>query len=64
MPERLSTRVNQDAKDLFEKALPLSGYSSLNGFIVNAAILEAKKLIEQEMRIQLLQENASLFLSE
>lgn len=60
--ERVTTRMNTETKDLLEKALVLSGYSSLNSFITNAAVSAAKKLIEQEMTIKLNQQDAINFL--
>ncbi|OTA21922.1 ABC transporter [Xenorhabdus beddingii] len=59
--ERITTRVSSETKELLEKALSLSGYASLNSFIANAAITEAKRLIEQDMRIRLCQEDALAF---
>ncbi len=59
--ERITTRVNSEAKELLEKALSLSGYASLNSFIANAAVAEAKRLIEQNMRIVLCQKDALAF---
>lgn len=61
--ERVTTRMTLETKELLEKALVLSGYSSLNSFITNAAVAEAKKLIEQEMTINLSQKDALNFLS-
>ncbi|KGM28711.1 DUF1778 domain-containing protein [Photorhabdus luminescens] len=59
--ERITTRVSSEIKELLERALSLSGYASLNSFIANAAVAEAKRLIEQNMRIQLCQEDALAF---
>ncbi|AYA42239.1 DUF1778 domain-containing protein [Xenorhabdus nematophila] len=59
--ERITTRVNSETKELLERALSLSGYASLNSFIANAAVAEAKRLIEQDMRIRLCQEDALAF---
>ena len=58
---RITIRVNSDTKALLERALSLSGYASLNSFIANAAVTEAKRLIEQNMRIQLCQKDALAF---
>ncbi|MDE9540955.1 DUF1778 domain-containing protein [Xenorhabdus bovienii] len=59
--ERITTRVSSETKELLEMALSLSGYASLNSFIANAAVAEAKRLIEQNMRIKLCQEDAVAF---
>lgn len=61
--ERVTTRMTLQTKELLKKALVLSGYSSLNSFITNAALAEAKKLIEQEATIKLSQREAVDFLS-
>lgn len=61
--ERITTRVNLETKELLERALLLSGYASLNSFIANAAVSEAKRLIEQNMRIKLCQEDALAFVN-
>ncbi|PHM47331.1 DUF1778 domain-containing protein [Xenorhabdus miraniensis] len=61
--ERITTRVSSETKELLEIALSLSGYASLNSFIANAAIAEAKRLIEQNMRIRLCQEDALAFVN-
>jgi uncharacterized protein (DUF1778 family) len=60
--ERVTTRMTTETKELLEKALVLSGYSSLSSFITNAARTAAKKLIEQEMVIDLSQKEAISFL--
>lgn len=61
--QRITTRISPEMKILLEKALSLSGYTSLNSFIVQAAIAEAKRLIEQDMRIKLCQEDALDFIN-
>ena len=55
--------MSLETKELLERALILSGYSSLNSFITHAAVAEAKKLIEQEVTINLSQREAINFLS-
>lgn len=59
--ERIIIRVSSETKELLEKALLLSRDASLDNFIANAAVAEAKKLIEQNMRIRLYQEDALAF---
>lgn len=60
--ERITTRVNQETRELLEKALSLSGYASLNSFIAQAAVSEAKRLIEQSLRVELCQKDALAFI--
>lgn len=59
--ERITTRVTTETKELLERAAALSGYPSLNSFIANAAVSEAKKLIEQDMVINLCRDDAIAF---
>lgn len=61
--DRITTRVNSETKQLLERAVALSGYASLNSFIANAAVTEAKRLIEQDMVITLCQEDALAFVN-
>ncbi|MGL4448563.1 MAG: DUF1778 domain-containing protein [Aeromonas sp.] len=63
MNDRITARVSSEAKELLERALSLSGCASLNSFIANAAVAEAKRLIEQQMRIKLCQEDALAFVN-
>lgn len=46
--ERITTRVSIESKELLEKAAALAGYASINSFIANTMISEAKRLITQE----------------
>lgn len=50
---RITARVDTTNRELLEQALPLSGFSSLNSFVVHAAVAEAKRLLEQNYRISL-----------
>lgn len=59
--EKMTTRVTTENKRILETALALSGFSSLNSFIVDAAVEKAKKLIEHEMVIKLCQQDAIAF---
>ena len=59
--DRITTRVSHENKELLEQAVALSGYASLNSFIANAAVAEAKRLIKQDMVITLCQEDAMAF---
>jgi uncharacterized protein (DUF1778 family) len=61
--DRITTRVTPETKELLERAVALSGYASLNSFIANAAVAEAKKLIEQNMVVTLCQEDALAFVN-
>lgn len=59
--ERITARVNHETKELLERAAALSGYPSLNSFIANVAVAEAKRLVEQERVLNLCQDDALAF---
>lgn len=50
---RITARVDNDTQALLTEAAALSGMSSINSFVLSAAIEKAKHLIEQEQRIEL-----------
>lgn len=57
----ITASVDTTNRELLEQALSLSGFSSLNSFVVHAAIAEAKRLIEQNHRIALCSMEALAF---
>src|SRR5690606_41438012 len=54
-PTRRSSdlRVDAETQDLLTKAAALAGMSSLNSFVLNAAIEKAKQVIEREQVLKL-----------
>lgn len=50
---RITARVDNDTQALLIQAAAISGMSSINSFVLSAAVEKAKHLIEQEQRIQL-----------
>lgn len=50
---RITARVDNDTQALLTQAAAISGMSSINSFVLSAAIEKAKHLIEQEQRIEL-----------
>ncbi len=54
---RVTARIPQQVKDTLEQAASLSG-STLNQFIVGAALKEAQKVLEAERIIELSQRDA------
>ncbi len=50
---RITARVDYDTQVLLTQAAALSGMSSINSFVLSAAVEKAKRLIEQEHRIEL-----------
>lgn len=59
--DRITARLDPFNRELLERALSLSGYSTLNSFVANAAVAEAKRLIEQSHRIELCSLDAMAF---
>ncbi|MFA5702411.1 MAG: DUF1778 domain-containing protein [Advenella sp.] len=59
---RITARVDVDTQDLLIKAAALAGMSSINSFVLNAAIEKAKQMIEREQTLQLSQADAMLLM--
>ena len=59
---RITARVDVDTQDLLAKAAALSGVSSINSFVLSAAIEKAKQVIEHEQTLQLSQIDAMLLM--
>lgn len=60
---RITARVDSDIQALLTQAAALTGISSINSFVLNAAIEKAKLILEQERILKLSQRDA-LLLSE
>ncbi len=60
---RITARVDVDTQDLLAKAAAIAGMSSINSFVLSAAIEKAKQVIEREQVIKLSQADA-MFLME
>jgi uncharacterized protein (DUF1778 family) len=60
---RITARVNLETQELLKQASALLGISSINAFVVSAAIEKAKRVIEEEHKLVLSQKDAMLFLS-
>lgn len=50
---RITARVDQSTQILLQQAALLSGISSINSFVLNAAIEKAKQIIQAENTIKL-----------
>ena len=61
--ERVVSRVAPASKMMLEQAALLSGYTSLNQFMVQSALREAKRIIEENQKIVLTAEDTKAFLS-
>ena len=59
---RITARVDVDTQDLLTKAAALAGMSSINSFVLNAAIEKAKQVIEREQTLKLNQADAVLLM--
>ncbi|EKF9477146.1 DUF1778 domain-containing protein [Vibrio cholerae] len=59
---RITARVDVDTQDLLTRAAALAGMSSINSFVLNAAIEKAKQVIEREQALKLSQADAVLLM--
>ena len=59
--ERITTRVEADKKHILELGSALAGDSSLNQFIINAALEKAKELIASQESFNLDNQTANAF---
>ena len=59
---RITARVDAETQDLLTRAAALAGMSSLNSFVLNAAIEKAKQVIEREQVLKLSRADAELLM--
>ncbi|MPY24419.1 DUF1778 domain-containing protein [Shewanella sp. YLB-07] len=59
---RITARVDVDTQDLLTKAAAIAGMSSINSFVLSAAIEKAKQVIEREQLLKLSQTDAMLLM--
>ncbi|MCG3760835.1 DUF1778 domain-containing protein [Vibrio cincinnatiensis] len=59
---RITARVDVDTQNLLTKAAALAGMSSINSFVLNAAIEKAKQVIERAQTLKLSQVDAILLM--
>ncbi len=55
---RITARVDTDTQALLTQAAAITGVSSINSFVLSAAIEKAKKIIEREQLLKLSQRDA------
>ena len=55
---RITARVDIDTQELLSQAAAIAGMSSINSFVLSAALEKAKKIIERERSLQLSQKDA------
>lgn len=58
---RITARVSADTQALLSKAAALTGISSINSFVLSAAIEKATKIMEREAVLTLSKRDALLF---
>ncbi len=58
---RITARVDEETKTLLMEAARLSGNSSINSFVVSAAVEKAKKIISEEKFLRLSTDDSKLF---
>jgi uncharacterized protein (DUF1778 family) len=59
---RITARVDVDTQDLLSKAAAIAGMSSINSFVLSAAIEKAKQVIERDQVLKLSQTDALLLM--
>ena len=59
---RITTRVSIETQELLSKAAALVGISSINSFVLNAAIEKANSIMEAENSLTLSKEDSLLFI--
>lgn len=59
---RITARVSVDTQELLSRAAALMGISSINSFVVSAAIEKAKKIMAEEEALTLSKKDAMLFM--
>ena len=59
---RITARVDFDTQELLQQAAAISGISSINSFVLNAAVEKAKKILEYEQTLKLTKHDAMLLI--
>ena len=59
---RITARVDIETQELLLKASALIGISSINSFVLSAAIEKAKRIIQEEQKLRLSYQDAMLFI--
>jgi uncharacterized protein (DUF1778 family) len=55
---RITTRVDFDTQRLLSQAAAISGISSINSFVLSAAVEKAKKIIDDDQKLKLSKRDA------
>ena len=59
---RITARVDADTQELLTKAAAIAGMTSINSFVLSAAIEKAKQVIEREQVLKLSRDDAMLLM--
>lgn len=59
---RITARVDSETQTLLHKAAAIAGMSSINSFVLSAAVEKAKQIIEREEALKLCQADAMLLM--
>jgi len=54
---RITARVDMDTQELLTQAAAIAGMSSINSFVLSAAVEKAKTIMERERALQLSQQD-------
>ncbi|MCU7836165.1 MAG: DUF1778 domain-containing protein [gamma proteobacterium symbiont of Taylorina sp.] len=60
---RITTRVDIETQALLSQASAIAGMSSINSFVLSAAIEKARKIIEREQSLKLSQRDAIMLVN-
>lgn len=59
---RITARVDNETQSLLSQAAAISGTSSINAFVLSAAIEKAKAIMEREYLLKLSEQDAKLLI--
>lgn len=59
---RITARVDVDTQNLLNKATALAGMSSINNFVLSAAVEKARQIIEQSQILKITENDANLLM--
>ncbi|MCB9482356.1 MAG: DUF1778 domain-containing protein [Desulfobacteraceae bacterium] len=59
---RITARVDADTQNLLSKATALAGMSSINNFVLSAAVEKARQIIEQSQFLKISEHDANLLM--
>lgn len=60
---RITARVDFDTQELLSQAAAIAGMSSINSFVLSAAVEKAKTIMERERSLKLSQKDATALMS-